>query len=223
LEPEIIFEFIESYGIDNGANVEKLLGILLRAKGLSPEISFLQFSEKFPDRPSLRVFATEISKCSVKEFSLKETPTASIKFAVRASLSIPMMFTPATDLSGNMFVDGGVVANFPFHCLTDSERESTIGITLFRKNFNKESTPKPITGILDYFKQLFISAYYNQNRQLYSEWSHRIIHIFSESNSPLHFELGNSEKDELMLLGRESAEKFLKTPFAKGRRRYSVS
>jgi len=220
LEPEIMFGFIESYGIDNGANVEKLIGILLRAKGISPEITFREFGEKHGDRPSLRIFATEITKCSLKEFSRKETPDVTLKFALRASVSIPMIFTPVEDLSGALFVDGGLVAPFPFHALTDAEREETIGIA-FHVNKFQRATEK-ITNILDYFKKLYKSTYYHHDERLYKEWSHRIIVIRPTQHSELNFEATAEEKEALMLAGREFATEFLDAPLPKPSRRYSL-
>ena len=223
LEPEIMFEFIESYGIDNGANLEKLIGILLRAKGLSAEITFGEFAEKFPDRPdrpALRIFATEISQCLLKEFSARETPGVTLKFAVRASTSIPMIFTPVQDLSGGMFVDGGIVTNFPFHTLTDHEKKETIGITFNMNKFNQKTVR--ISNILDYFKQIYGSAYYREQERVYRDWSHRIIVVQPAGLSPLNFEATSEEKEALMDAGRKSAEEFLITCRPMPKRRYSL-
>jgi NTE family protein len=217
-EPEIMFEFIESYGIDNGANLEKLLGILLRAKGLSAEITFQEFTEKFPGRPALRILATEISRCSLKEFRLKETPGVSLKFAVRASTSIPLVFTPVKDLSGSVFVDGGIITSFPFHILSDEERAETIGI-IFHMN---KSNPVKITNILEYFKQLYESAYYHEKERVYKKWSHRIIVVRPFDLSPMNFNATSEEKEALMEVGRRSAEEFLTAAHAKPTRRYSL-
>ena len=145
LEPEIMLSFVESYGFDDGANIEKLFIVLLRAKGLSPEITFREFSEKFPERPTLRIFATEVATRSLKEFSLGKTPDVCLKFAIRASVSIPIIFTPVEDLSGSYFVDGGIISNFPFHVLTDEERERAIGITFYK--YTIQDKPAKITNI----------------------------------------------------------------------------
>ena len=220
LEPEIMFEFIGSYGIDNGANVDKLIGVLLRAKGFSPEITFREFGENYGERPNLRIFATEITKCSLKEFSRKETPDATLKFALRASISIPMVFTPVEDVSGALFVDGGLVAPFPFHALTDAERAETIGIAFHVNKFQK--TAEKITNILDYFKKLYKSTYYHQDERLYKEWSHRIIVIRPTKGLELNFEATAEEKEGLMLGGRAAAAEFLDAPAARPPRRYSL-
>jgi len=220
LEPEIMFGFFESYGIDDGTNLEKLLGILLRAKGVSAEITFREFAEKYPERPALRIFATDITRSSLKEFSPKASPETLLKFAVRASTSIPMIFTPVQDVSGALFVDGGLITNFPFHNLTDSEKKETIGITFHMSKFRAE--PEPITNILDYFKQLYKSAYYHQQERVYKEWSHRIIVIQPVGASPLNFEATSEEKEMLMGAGEAAATIFLKEALQKPKRRYSL-
>jgi predicted acylesterase/phospholipase RssA len=220
LEPEIMFGFIESYGIDDGTNLDKLLGILLRAKGVPAEITFREFAEKYPERPALRIFATEISKSSLKEFSTRASPETALKFAVRASTSIPMIFTPAQDVSGAMFVDGGIITNFPFHNLSDTEKRETIGVTFDMNKFRVE--PVPITNILDYFKQLYKSAYYHQQERVYKDWSHRIIVIQPIGVSPLNFEATSEEKEALMEAGQRAATIFLKESLQKPKRRYSL-
>ena len=220
LEPEIMFSFIESYGIDNGANFEKLFTVLLRAKGVPTEITFREFSEKFADRPALRIFATDVSRSSLKEFSLKNTPDVLLKFAVRASVSIPMIFTPVEDASGSLYVDGGVVSHFPFHTLTEEERKRTIGITFYKYTFLNESTK--ITNILEYIQRVCNSAYYQKDERLYKEWSRQIIMIRTSNASSMNFEASSEEKEALMNAGRTAAEEFLVAPHSKPKRRYSL-
>jgi NTE family protein len=218
IDPEFILGFMESFGIDNGENLEKLFGILLRAKGLSAETTFQELYEKFPERPALRIFATEISNLGLKEFSLKETPTVTLKFALRASVAIPMIFTPVVDVSGAMFVDGGVITSFPFYKLTALEKESTVGIC-----FQLKKATAKIENILDYFKQLYCSVYYHQNERFYKEWSHRVIMVSPKESSSLRFEAGFEEKEQLLEEGREAVKKFLEEASAKPVRRYSIA
>jgi predicted acylesterase/phospholipase RssA len=217
LDPEFILGFMESFGIDNGENFEKLIGIFLRAKGFSTEITFQELYEKFPDRPALRIFATDISKLSSKEFSLKETPTVTLKFALRASAAIPMIFTPVVDMSGSMFVDGGVITSFPFYNLTPSERHSTIGIC-----FEINKTTVKIENILDYFKQLYFSVYHHQRKIILEEWTHKIIVISPKESSSLRFQAGVEEKEQILEEGRVAAENFLKGNHRIPVRRYSI-
>ena len=220
LEPEIMLSFVESYGFDDGANIEKLFIVLLRAKGLSPEITFREFSEKFPERPTLRIFATEVATRSLKEFSLGKTPDVCLKFAIRASVSIPIIFTPVEDLSGSYFVDGGIISNFPFHVLTDEERERAIGITFYK--YTIQDKPAKITNIFEYIQHVCSSAYYHQEERLYKRWSSQIIVIKTEKNYSLNFEAVSEEKEDLMDAGRAAAEEFLRNPVSKPLRRYSL-
>ena len=217
LDPEFILGFMDSYGIDNGENFDKLIGILLRAKGLSAETSFQELYEKFPERPALRIYATNISKLSLKEFSLKETPTASLKFALRASVAIPMIFTPVVDVSGSVFVDGGVITSVPFDNLTASEKATTIGIR-FKLS---ESTVK-IENFLEYLKQLYSSVYHHQYERMSKEWRHRIIVVSPTKVSSLQFQAGIEEKEQLIEDGRAAARMFLEKAHAVPARRYSI-
>ena len=55
LDPETILSFMDSYGLDDGQNFDKLLSVLLRAKNISPEITFGEFAKQFPGQPQPRI------------------------------------------------------------------------------------------------------------------------------------------------------------------------
>jgi hypothetical protein len=83
--PETILNFPEGFGIDSGANLERLLGALLRGKGLAPNITFRELAGKRLG-PALRVFATNMNRCVAEEFSAKKSPDTGVRFAVQASM-----------------------------------------------------------------------------------------------------------------------------------------
>ena len=207
LELETIFSFLECYGLDNGSNFEKLLCILLRAKNLSPEITFAEFAKQFPDRPQPRIFATNILTCVKQEFSVKDTPNVQIKFAVLASSCLPFLFTPVRDLSGNVFVDGAVIAFSPFHHLSEKERAETLNITLRIKDIVERS---PLgDGVLAYFKRLFFSAHYHHDVATYGTWPHHTISLETGNARPLNFAATSEEKERIFQSGRKSTLDFL--------------
>ncbi|MBR2330882.1 MAG: patatin-like phospholipase family protein [Alistipes sp.] len=59
-----------------------------------------------------RCVATDMNRHSAVEFSEGDLP-----FAVRASMSYPMLFRPVTDDKGRVLVDGGCYDNFPWQVL----------------------------------------------------------------------------------------------------------
>ena len=233
LDPETILQFPERFGLDDGKNVEKLLGILMRTKGISPDLTFEEVVGALPTTPRLRVYAVDVHACSIKEFSLEKTPRVPILQAIRASISIPFVFTPVCDIeTGHVLVDGGLIAHFPFHHLSDREREETIGIAFHDADRVKEM-PIPEgdclkVGLAGYILQLYWSAYYPQNVALYKAWAHRILFISCGQFPAVHFDASIEQKCALIHRGREGAEEFLKRCVTADNRqipvrRYSVS
>jgi NTE family protein len=207
LQPEDVFRFTETFGLDSGANMEKLLGALLRTKRLSPTITFRELAAKLPDAPVLRVFATDLNTCMPKEFSAAASPDAAVCHALRASMSIPIYFTPVTDTNGHILVDGGIISQFPFQILSDAEREVTLGIAFSDRH--KDLSGAPIPTLFTYIAQLYNSIYYNRMRALDVKWSDRIVYLPCGSFSSVHFEATAEEKLELMNAGRRGMEEFL--------------
>ena len=214
LDPENVFLYMESYGIDNGQNFDRLLGIILKAKGLSPEITFAEFAAKFPDRPLFRTYATDLQTCLGKEFSLRATPNIPIKFAVHASSCVPFLFIPIKDPSGNMFNDGGTVSNTPFLYLTEEERAETLSLTFNLKDQSGDGS-QTMSSFFNYFQRMFISAYVHQDNALYDAWGHHIMYLETNGINPFHLKATPEEKRGLYELGRKSAVRFLETKAAK--------
>ena len=204
IDPDNIFKCIDTYGFDDGINTEKLLVVLLKAKGLPPKITFEELSKILPDAPRLRVYAVRLEIYEIREFSLEKTPRVEVKWAVQASMTIPVYFTPMKDLSNNLYVDGGLIAHFPFHHLTDEERADTLGIA-----FKNGEAGSDITNIGQYLFKIYYSIYYHQNIELYKDWGHRIIQIDCKNFSPLHFGADSDDKSTLIDIGSASARDFI--------------
>jgi predicted acylesterase/phospholipase RssA len=222
IEPDNIFKCMETYGFDDGINTEKLLLILLKAKGLPSSITFEELANRLPDVPSLRVYAVKLQTYAIEEFSLEKTPRVEVKWAVRASMAIPIYFTPMKDLSSNnLYVDGGLIAHFPFHHLTHEERAETLGIA-----FKRGDTSSEATNLGEYLLKLYYSVYSHQNIQLFESWGHRIIEIDCGNFPSLHFGAESDEKSALIESGADATRKYIyKQKWLSGRmpaRRYSL-
>jgi predicted acylesterase/phospholipase RssA len=204
IDPDNILNFIDLYGFDDGVNTEKFIVILLKAKGLSPKITFEELSKILPDAPRLRVYAVKLETYAIREFSLEKTPRVEVKWAVQASMTIPVYFTPMKDLSNNLFVDGGLIAHFPFHHLTDEERADTLGIA-----FKNGEAGSSITNIGQYLFKIYYSIYYHQNIELYKHWGHRIIQIDCKKFPALNFAADSDEKSSLIEIGSAATRDFI--------------
>jgi len=73
------------------------------------------------------VYATNLNTRHVFEFSTQKTKDVPLAEAVRASISVPLFFT-ATEIGGQIFVDGGTVFDYPLMGFGRSEIDHTLGL-----------------------------------------------------------------------------------------------
>jgi len=101
----------------------------------------------------LYILGTDISHTSSTIFSYKTTPNMEVAEAVRISMSVPLLFESikskcdcVTPASERIFIDGGMLYNYPITLFDDHYApEQTIGICF-------DTTPKPveINNIVDF-------------------------------------------------------------------------
>ncbi len=84
---------------------------------------------------------TDIVKGRRIEFKSGDLPTA-----MRASMSIPTLFTPVMIDSMTMVVDGGVMRNFPVQEVKDMGADIVIGVNV---GFTEKITPKKLRSLSD--------------------------------------------------------------------------
>ena len=157
IDPDVALNYFITYGVDDGANLEKFLESLVKNKGFSKSITF----QELYDKTSIyfRCYAVELNSSSLMEFSYKTTPNYKVLFALRASMCIPGYFTPISDDS-KMYVDGGILNNYPVDLLTLEEQEHTIGVT-----FNDFHTIREKIESLEEFVYQIISCSYAINKK----------------------------------------------------------
>jgi len=68
---------------------------------------------KQADKPDLYVYGTNLSTRFGEVFSYEHTPTTRIADAVRISMSIPLFFAAVRNARSDIYVDGGVLNNYP--------------------------------------------------------------------------------------------------------------
>jgi len=218
IEPEILFQFPDTFGLDDGANMDKLLVAILKSKKLSPDITFAELA--VVSKMSLRVFATDLNTCMTQEFSALKTPSTMVRIGLRASMAIPIYFTPVKDLSGHLFVDGGVISHQPFYMLSNKERETTLCIAFTNTHKVKAN---PITDIFSYMLQMLYSVHNHQLEGLIKEWRSHIVLLPCGDVSSTNFEATADQKIAIMDAGRQGMETFLAGRFGSiPPRRFSV-
>jgi len=219
MDPETALNFTETFGIDTGANVNKLLSAILRGKKLEPHCTFAEL-EALKLGPSLRVFATNINTCRAQEFSARISPNDEIRFAVQASMSIPIYFTPLRHPdSGHLFLDGGIMCSSPFKHLSDEEKRHTLSIA-----FGDDHKPtETIETLYGFISQLYYSTDYEQSLELKKGWPANTLIIPCGGITVIDFEVNQEGKEKIVAAGREAALRFLSTPGKPPVRRFSLT
>lgn len=168
----------EEYGWYKGDFFREWVGDLLKKKTGSSDITFKALKEA--SGKDLYVYATNISTHFGEIYSVEHTPRMRVTDAIRRSMSIPLFFRAIKDDRADIFVDGGVLNNFPIK-LFDREK--------YLENPDLKRVP-------DYYKQVntdFIktspksSAYiYNKETLGFRLDSGKEIAIFRDGQEPQH-------------------------------------
>ncbi len=172
---------------------------------------------------SLRIIASDITngRLIVLPDDLERYGILPEKFkiakAVRMSASIPYFFDPIKlyDATGkkNVFVDGGVLSNFPIWLFQDDKKPQqrpVLGFQLQPSQF--EEKPNNITNAITLFHGLFDTMMDAHDARHISEaHSADIVFIPVQQISMINFSLSNEVIDQLTDFGKESTEKFLRT------------
>jgi NTE family protein len=106
---------ISEYGWYKGDYFRKWIGELIAQKTGNPNITFDQVQkQKEPNGfRDMYFMGTNISTHFCEVFSHEHTPRTCVADAVRISMSIPIFFTSRRSPRGDIYVDGGVLDNYP--------------------------------------------------------------------------------------------------------------
>jgi predicted acylesterase/phospholipase RssA len=220
LEPECILNSFETFGIDDAANLRKLLESLLRQQGLPIDCTFELLYKEKPDAENLRIFAADICACQPYEFSVEKTPKATLVDALLASMCIPCYFTPIIEPeTGHYLVDGGVFHNLPLAFLSDEDAEHSLGLTFSDTHTKVEK----IETLPEFFLQIYACFYVPRNKTVITKHKDKII-VIPYGHYPMwNFEASDEVRKEMLKVGFDAANHYLQEfKSEKPLRRYSV-
>jgi NTE family protein len=110
-------------------------------------------------RPDLYVYGTNLSTHFGEIFSIEHTPTTRIADAVRISMSIPLFFAAFRNPRNDIYVDGGVLNNYP--------------VKLFDRDKYIDETNRPAMAVeTPYYQEenrQFLMQHPNSSRYVYNK------------------------------------------------------
>ena len=205
MSPEAFIGFPETFGIDDGTSLVKFLESLTRvALKLDPGITFGEFKGSY----RFRCWATDLNTASIREFSAAKTPTVKIIDALRASMALPLYYTPVLDpITGNLLSDGGIQGNLPLHHLTEEECETSLAIGFSRKSQPiLNEAPQDLMGFMN---SIFACLTHRRNDTVLAKWSHKIMRIPVDDYPSWNFEASRADREMLLEKGKISAEEWI--------------
>ena len=222
LNPEALMSFPETLGLDDGTNLMKFLESIFRvAIKISPTVTFAEFNALNLSKIKFRCWATDLKEYTTCEFSLEETPNVRIIDALRASMALPLYFTPVKHPnSGNLLSDGGIQGSLPIHALTDAERENCIGI-----GFSQESEKKNPSDLMSFMSSLFSCLIHSRHESMLTKWYSSIIKIPIYNTASWDFEISREQRAKLVTNGYNAGLQWISNKYAGARkilRRHSV-
>lgn len=135
-----LFSLLTKWGLIGGDKIEKTFNTFMMS-------SFGK--TKIP----LHIVTTNLNRKAVRVFSTHTDPNMNIAKAIRASMSIPGVFTPVM-IDGEMYVDGGVTANYMLDIFGTGE--DVIGLRFGPSSTMQanwlETKPTPINGVFGFME-----------------------------------------------------------------------
>jgi predicted acylesterase/phospholipase RssA len=217
IDPEDLLLFSVTLGLNSGDVLEKLVTSILHQKGFDKDITFEQLAAK--TRLGFRCYATELQTSKIKEMSAAATPKMSVRLALRATMSLPIMYSPVP-YEDSLLVDGGLLHNLPLIFLTDAEVADTWGVLFV--NSPKDSQTKSIDSVIDFFKYVYDGVVLMRNLPCIQKYKERLILIQSDDFNALNFGESKDIRAEFIQKAEEATTAFLAAR-TRPRRRVSVS
>lgn len=132
------FHLIDSLGLNKGKSIDVFVSKMLNEKIGLEDLTFLDLAKH--TGKNLIVCVTNLTKNCSEYWSVDTVPNMSVVKAIRASCSIPFVFTPVM-YNNCIYVDGGVLDNFPVCYFDDSSFGDVIGLNILT-NIHNEHTNK---------------------------------------------------------------------------------
>ncbi len=211
---------LSKYGLDTGMNIIKWIETLLVKKGIDKDITFAGLYALKPIQ--YQVLATNLNKNVLHYFDYKSTPELKVTTAIRYSIGIPVIFT-AESYCGDIYVDGGLVNNYPINLLDSPEElECAIGVMLSSRIDENHTghTNTPITDIASYLSNVvscFVSHRENKTSSQ-SMYTDRTIVIYTGGwSQTINFNLKEEGKQALIDQGYTSTHLFFQSMEARAK------
>jgi predicted acylesterase/phospholipase RssA len=154
VESDLVGAIGEKWGVSSGAGLLEFFGRIVEtwAPGFA-SWTFADFAQAYPG-VRLMFVATNVTQGRMTTFSPETTPSVRVVDALRASMTVPLFFTP-TVIDGELFCDGAFCEYYPWSTV-QAEPDRTLVITCDERGIMGRPLPvaKPAT-LTEYLSRIF--------------------------------------------------------------------
>jgi len=111
----------------------KIVIKFFKHKDVDEDITFMELYKK--TKVKLVITGTNLTTGKLEYFNYETTPDMSVILANEISSCIPCYFTPIK-YNNCVYVDGGILNNFPVNYILDDDKKYTIGLYTDKDNYN---------------------------------------------------------------------------------------
>ena len=205
VEIETLLNITSTWGLDSGETL--LQGVSNILEIVEPGASRLTLS----DVPGLHIVVTDLTHNKVKVCHAGTHPSMLLTHALRASMSLPFFYIPYRTATGEVWVDGGIRANFPWVLLNEAQRAESLGFMF--------GTPQsgPIGDSPRTLAQYILRMVHFGESYDYSAYKN-IIRVTIPNFPAWYLSLTPEDRIELATAGQTAAEEFMKVWLAENSR-----
>ncbi len=190
------------FGISSPEPILYSVYSFMKKKNINKNLTFKQLYDM--TKKTLIITGTCLNDTSIKYFSYHTNPNMQILKALRITISIPFIFRPY-QFDGKLWVDGGVMNNFPIDLFND-KLDEVIGIYMD----DIYDVVDGIDEIQDYFTRVFKCVFRGLNYNKLELFKKYFIHIKTPGNHSTNWEITQQEKKMLYDLGYSNANEYIK-------------
>jgi len=197
------------YGLYRGEKLLTWLHEIIEKKTGNKHLTFAGLKEQ--GYKTLKVFASDLNTAALTEFSFEKTPDVKIAESIRASMSIPLFFDawkfPDNKPNNHIFVDGGVLYNYPITAFDDIDK--TLGFFI---DINEEDDGLDFNDVSTYLKHLFRTVLNVQDIDFFKteESENSTVIIKNKGIAITNFSLTKNQKDMLYKEGKQATLNYFK-------------
>ena len=183
------------FSINNDNVFNLIYDKLLISKNIDPNITLMEFYKK--TKKKIICTTVFITTKEAEYISYENYPELPLKLLYKMTSAIPLLLPPV-EYNNKLYVDGGLIDNFPISIIDESKLENVIGIDL-KSDYYKNTE---INNIINYFITILQIVSIRLMRKYDPEKYKNIIYTINiELNNPFNFNLTKEIKKELFYKG----------------------